>query len=92
VPYSDWHWIFPSPIIFSWVISYASVSTLIIIWCIADTSPILGISIHNFGISYILDLKGSPGAAVKLLLCDHKVMGSSPGNSLLQKYRERLRT
>ena len=29
---------------------------------------------------------------VKLLPCDHEVMGSSPGNSLLQKCRERLRT
>ena len=37
-------------------------------------------------------LKGSLGAAVKLLPCDHEVMGSSPGNSLLQKCRERLRT
>jgi hypothetical protein len=30
-----------------------------------------------------LDLKGSLGAAVKLLPCDHEVMGSSPENSLL---------
>ena len=29
---------------------------------------------------------------VKLLPCDHEVTGSSPGNSLLQKCRERLRT
>ena len=36
--------------------------------------------------------KGSPSAAVKLLPCDHEVTGSSPGNSLLQKCRERLRT
>uniref|UniRef100_M8BD94 DNA-directed RNA polymerase III subunit RPC3 n=1 Tax=Aegilops tauschii TaxID=37682 RepID=M8BD94_AEGTA len=35
--------------------------------------------------------KGSLGAVVKLLPCDHEVMGSSPGNSLLQKW-ERLRT
>jgi hypothetical protein len=34
-------------------------------------------------------MKGSPGAAVKLLPCDHEVMRSSPGNSLLQKCRER---
>jgi hypothetical protein len=27
-------------------------------------------------------LKGSPGAAVKLLPCDHEVMGSSPENHL----------
>jgi hypothetical protein len=32
-------------------------------------------------------LKGSPAAAVKLLSCNHEVMGSSPGNSLLQKCR-----
>ena len=38
------------------------------------------------------DMKGSLGAVVKLLPCDHEVMGSSPGNSLLQKCRERLRT
>ena len=31
-------------------------------------------------------------AEAKLLPCDHEVMGSSPGNSLLQKYREKLRT
>jgi hypothetical protein len=36
--------------------------------------------------------KRSPGAAVKLLPCDHEVMGSSPGNSLLQKCRKRLHT
>jgi hypothetical protein len=29
---------------------------------------------------------------VKLLPCDHEVMGSSPRNSLLQKCREMLRT
>jgi len=28
----------------------------------------------------------------ELLPCDHEVMGSSPGNSLLQKCRKRLRT
>jgi hypothetical protein len=39
-------------------------------------------------------LKGSPGTAVKLLPCDHEheVMGSSLGNSLLQKCKERLHT
>ncbi|XP_044364732.1 uncharacterized protein [Triticum aestivum] len=37
-----------------------------------------------------LGLQGFPIA--KLLPCDHEVMGSSPGNSLLQKCRERLRT
>ena len=31
-------------------------------------------------------------AAVKLLSCDHEVTGLSPGNGLLQKCRERLRT
>jgi hypothetical protein len=36
--------------------------------------------------------KGSPSAAVKLFPCDHEVMGSSRGNSLLQKCRERVRT
>jgi hypothetical protein len=35
--------------------------------------------------------KVSRGAVVKLLPCDHdEVMGSSPKNSLLQKYKERL--
>jgi hypothetical protein len=29
---------------------------------------------------------------VKLLPCDHEVMGSSPGNSLLKKCRESMRT
>jgi hypothetical protein len=37
-------------------------------------------------------MKGSPSTAVKLLPCDHEVMGSSPGNNLLQKCREMLRT
>jgi hypothetical protein len=37
-------------------------------------------------------LKGSPRVAVKVLPCDHEVMGSSPRTSLLQKCRERLRT
>jgi hypothetical protein len=39
-----------------------------------------------------LHTKGGLGAAVKLLPCDHEVMGSSPGNSLLQKCWERLHT
>jgi hypothetical protein len=39
-----------------------------------------GVSVF-FGLS----LKGSPGAAVKLLRCDHEVMGSNPGNSILQR-------
>lgn len=37
-------------------------------------------------------MKGSLGAAVKLLPCDQEVTGSSPGNSLLHKCRERLHT
>jgi hypothetical protein len=37
-------------------------------------------------------MKGSPGATVKLMPCDHEVMGSSPGSNLLQKCRERLHT
>ncbi|XBI66735.1 hypothetical protein VPH35_046235 [Triticum aestivum] len=36
--------------------------------------------------------KGSLGAVVKAAACDHEVTGSSPGNSLLQQCRERLRT
>jgi hypothetical protein len=32
----------------------------------------------------------SPGTAVKLLPCDHAVMCSSPGNSLLQICREMI--
>jgi hypothetical protein len=45
--------------------------------------------------SYMIDVyesKGSPGAMVKLLPCDHEVMSSSPGNGLLQKCREMLHT
>jgi hypothetical protein len=46
---------------------------------------------HKLFFSVDCDLwKGSPGTAVKLLPCDHEVMGSSPGNSLLHKRRERL--
>ena len=40
----------------------------------------------------IVKLKGSLGAAVKLLPCDDEDTGPIPGNSLLQKCRERLRT
>jgi hypothetical protein len=35
-------------------------------------------------------MKGSPGAAVKLLLCDHEVVGSCLENGLLQKYRKNV--
>jgi hypothetical protein len=35
-------------------------------------------------------LKRSPGAVVKLLPCDHEVMGLNPENNLLQKCRERV--
>jgi hypothetical protein len=52
-----------------------------------------GLLVFCFYNSYIfLQLKGSPSAAVKLLLCDHEVIGSSLGNNLLQKCKERLRT
>jgi hypothetical protein len=37
-------------------------------------------------------VKGSPGAVVKLLTYDHEVMSSSPGNNLLKKCKEKLRT
>lgn len=40
----------------------------------------------------IIYFEGSLGAAVKLLPYDHEVTSSSPGNSLLQKCMERLRT
>jgi hypothetical protein len=36
-------------------------------------------------------MKGTPGAAVKLLSCDHEVMGSNPGNNLFRKCRKKLR-
>jgi hypothetical protein len=42
-----------------------------------------------FLLIFCMLLKGSPSAAVKLLPCDHEVMGLIPGNSLLQKCRER---
>ena len=47
---------------------------------------------ERFYVIFVGSLKGSLGAVVKLLPCDHEVTGSSPGNSLLQKCRERLRT
>jgi hypothetical protein len=34
----------------------------------------------------------SPSTVVKLLPCDHEVMGSSPGNNLIQKCKGRLHT
>jgi hypothetical protein len=43
-------------------------------------------------LTFYLYWEGGPGAVVKLLLCDYEVMGSSPGNRLLQKCREILRT
>nr|WLQ69652.1 MYB protein [Zingiber officinale] len=38
-------------------------------------------------VHYYLHHEGELGATVKLLPCDQKVMGSNPGNSLLQKAR-----
>jgi hypothetical protein len=43
---------------------------------------------HNM----VLVEKGSLGAAVKLLPCDHESMDSSPENSLLHKCMKRLCT
>jgi hypothetical protein len=40
----------------------------------------------------VIESKGKAVYVGMLLPCDHEVMGSSPGNRLLQKYRERLRT
>jgi hypothetical protein len=37
-------------------------------------------------------MKGSIGEAVKLLPCDHEVMGSCPGNSLAERGRTLPRT
>ena len=54
-------------------------------------SNLLGI-LEYFITKIVGAIKGSLGAAVKLLPYDHEVMGLSPGNSLLQKCRERLRT
>jgi hypothetical protein len=49
--------------------------------------------LYNLGANNVdASVKGSPGTVVKLLPCDHEVMGSSPGNSLLQNCRGRLRT
>jgi hypothetical protein len=47
---------------------------------------------HIFLVIFCMLLKGSPGAAVKLLSYNHEVMDSIPENSILQKYRERLCT
>jgi hypothetical protein len=44
----------------------------------------------NYFLVQLLLLEGDPDAAVKLLPCDHEVMGFSPRNSLLKKCRERL--
>jgi hypothetical protein len=59
----------------------------------ADTSKVSGmlVMMHDLHLFSVLLLE-RPGVAVKLLPCDHEVMGSSPGNSFLQKCRERLRT
>ncbi|XP_044350612.1 type I inositol polyphosphate 5-phosphatase 5 isoform X2 [Triticum aestivum] len=48
--------------------------------------------IYVLGFQEIVPLNAGNVLVVKLLPCDHEVMGSSPGNSLLQKCRERLRT
>jgi hypothetical protein len=45
----------------------------------------------QFILKHYYTMKGTPGTVVKLLHCDHEVMGWSPRNSLLQKCRERLR-
>ncbi|XP_042399517.1 chromatin remodeling protein EBS-like isoform X3 [Zingiber officinale] len=39
----------------------------------------------NYSLQLINEDEGELGATVKLLLCDQKVTGSNPGNSLLQK-------
>ena len=49
-------------------------------------------SFDNLLFLSLIFLNNLLGAAVKLLPCDHEVTGSSPGNSLLQRCRERLRT
>jgi hypothetical protein len=36
--------------------------------------------------------EGKPGAAVKRLRCDHEVMGSNPGNSILQRKTAYIRS
>jgi hypothetical protein len=52
--------------------------------------PVSICRLHLKDLQIYKKMKGSPGATAKLLPCDHEVMGSSPGNSLLQKCRERL--
>jgi hypothetical protein len=48
--------------------------------------------VNMFFTCLFVSVKGSLGTTVKLLLCDHEVMSSSPGNNLLQKCREMLCT
>jgi hypothetical protein len=64
-----------------------SKNLLLVIWIIVRYFKF---RIDHHRVFYIK--KGGPGAAVKLLHCNHEVMGSSPGNGLLQKCRERLCT
>jgi hypothetical protein len=60
---------------------------------VQGTTPMVLFPVHGaFFPKFVLLGKGSPDVAVKLLPCDHEVMGSSPGNNLLQKGRERLHT
>jgi hypothetical protein len=66
--------------------SWADVLSLLKLWHILHANQFLlqGPVGHFFW--------GGGGAAVKLLTCVQEVMGSSYGNSPLQKCREKLRT
>jgi hypothetical protein len=60
-------------------------------------SELLGFVTQSLHIYFSYDIlwlpfRVSPGAALKLLFCDHEVMGSSTGKSLLQKRRKMLCT
>jgi hypothetical protein len=64
--------------------------TSLVVQC---TTPMILFPVHGgFFPNCVLLGKGSPGTAVKLLPCDHEVMGSSSRNNLLHKGRKRLHT
>ncbi|XP_066363850.1 probable magnesium transporter NIPA3 isoform X3 [Miscanthus floridulus] len=66
---------------------------LVVATCVLTQMNYLNKALDTFNTAIVSPIYyGSLGAVVKLLPCDHEVTGSSPGNSHLQKCRERLHT
>jgi hypothetical protein len=71
--------------VFLFVCSFFFPCEFIVMLFVGNRTSVL----NNFPIIFLL-VKGSPSTAAKLLPFDHEVMGPNPGNSFLQKCKERL--